>query len=144
ADSRGEMQVFHRGSMWKLLPAAALSMAADIYIFLLSWVALQILRLRMRVRQDWAEPTARDSAFLYPFPMDRAQSGGAMSHVTGFRSGLSRCAADCTICSGGAVARALVSGVRRVSVRGCLVIDAYLSALRCVYYSCDMLGVCGS
>ena len=50
ADSRGEMQVFHRGSMWKLLPAAALSMAADIYIFLLSWVALQILRLRMRVR----------------------------------------------------------------------------------------------
>jgi len=100
ADSRGEMQVFHRGSMWKLLPAAALSMAADIYIFLLSWVALQILRLRMRVRQDWAEPTARDSAFLYPFPMDRAQSGGAMSHVTGFLSGLARCSARCEVFSG--------------------------------------------
>ena len=100
ADSRGEMQVFHRGSMWKLLPAAALSMAADIYIFLLSWVALQILRLRMRVRQDWAEPTARDSAFLYPFPMDRAQSGGAMSHVTGFLSGLARCSAHCEIFAG--------------------------------------------
>ena len=99
ADSRGEMQVFHRGSMWKLLPAAALSMAADIYIFLLSWVALQILRLRMRVRQDWAEPTVRDSAFLYPFPMDRAQSGGAMSHVTGFLSGLARCSARCDVFS---------------------------------------------
>jgi glycosyltransferase involved in cell wall biosynthesis len=100
ADSHGRVQVFRRWGMWKLLPKAVLSIAADTCIFLLSWVALQVLRLRMRVPQDLTEPTALDVAFLYPFPMDRTQSGGAMSHVVGFLSGLARCSTRCEIFSG--------------------------------------------
>src|SRR5438309_6492083 len=87
ADSQSRIHVFHQRDVWKLLPEAVLSIAADTCIFLLSWVALQTLRLRIRMRRDWAEPTGGDAAFLYPFPMDRAQSGCAMSHVTGFLCG---------------------------------------------------------
>ena len=99
ADSHGRVQVFHRRGMWKFLPEAALSIAADMCIFLLTWMALQILRLRVTGSQDLAEPTALDVAFLYPFPMDGAQSGGAMSHVAGFLSGLARCSVRCEIFS---------------------------------------------
>jgi hypothetical protein len=101
ADSHGRVQVFRRRSMWKLLPKAMLSIAADTYIFLLSWVALHLLwlrlRLRMRVPQDLAEPSALDVAFLYPFPMDRTQSGGAMSHVAGFLSRVAHSLGRCEV-----------------------------------------------
>src|SRR5438876_3279941 len=60
ADSHGRVQVFHRLGAWKLLPEAVLSIAVDTCIFLLTWVALKILRLRVRARQDLAEPTALD------------------------------------------------------------------------------------
>jgi glycosyltransferase involved in cell wall biosynthesis len=100
ADSSGRVQVFDRWGAWKLLPEAALSVAVDTCIFFLSWMALQILRLRLKVPQDLAEPTALDVAYLYPFPMDGAQSGGALSHVAGFLSGLARCSARCEIFSG--------------------------------------------
>jgi glycosyltransferase involved in cell wall biosynthesis len=100
ADSRGRVQVFDRWGAWKILPEAALSIAADSCIFLLSWMALQILRLRVKVPQDLAEPAALDVAYLYPFSMDGAQSGGALSHVAGFLSGLARCSARCEIFSG--------------------------------------------
>ena len=100
ADSRGRVQVFDHWWMWELLPEAVLSIAADICIFLLSWVTLQVLRLGVKARQDLTEPTGLDVAFLYPFPMDGVQSGGAMSHVAGFLSGLARCSARCEIFSG--------------------------------------------
>src|SRR5439155_8137673 len=38
ADSHGRVQVFRRRGMWKLLPKAVLSFAADTCIFLLSWL----------------------------------------------------------------------------------------------------------
>jgi glycosyltransferase involved in cell wall biosynthesis len=100
ADSRGQVQVFHRREMWKRLPEAVLSIAADIYVFLLSWMALQLLRLRTKGCQKWAEPSALDVAFLYPFPLGRMESGGAMSHITGFLSGLARCSVSCESFSG--------------------------------------------
>ena len=100
ADSHGRVQVFHRRGRWKLLPEAVLSIAADTYVFLLGWMALQVLRLKTRVRQNLAEPTALEVAFLYPFPLGRVQSGGAMSHITGFLSGLARCSATFEIFSG--------------------------------------------
>jgi glycosyltransferase involved in cell wall biosynthesis len=100
ADSCGRVQVFPRRGRWKLLPEAVLAIAADAYVFLLSWMALQVLRLRTRARQDSVGPTALEVAFLYPFPLCRVQSGGAMSHITGFLSGLARCSAQCEIFSG--------------------------------------------
>ena len=93
ADSRGRIRVFRPRAMWKLLPEAVLSAVADICTFLLSWVGLEILRLKISARREWTDVAGPDVAFLYPFPMDRAQSGGAMSHVTGFLSGLADCSA---------------------------------------------------
>lgn len=100
ADSHSRVQVFRRREMWKLLPEAALSIVVDTCVFLVSWMALQILRLRVKGKRDLSDPTTLDVAFLYPFPMDGAQSGGAMSHVVGFLSGLARCSAQCEIFSG--------------------------------------------
>ena len=100
ADSCGRMQIFDRWGAWKLLPGTLLSVAADASTFALSWVALRALRFRANGRQDFAESTALEVAYLYPFPMDGAQSGGAMTHVTGFLSGLSRCSARCEVFSG--------------------------------------------
>jgi len=100
ADSRGRVHVFDRWRTWKLLPEAVLSIVADASILFLSWMALQVLRLRMKARQDLAKPTALDVAFLYPFAMDGVQSNGAMSHVAGFLSGLARCSVQCEIFSG--------------------------------------------
>ena len=100
ADGLGRVQSFDRWGMWKFVPEAALSTVTDICIFLLSWMLLQILRLRMRATQDSTACAALDVAYLYPYPMDRAQSGGALSHVAGFLSGLARCSALCEIFSG--------------------------------------------
>jgi glycosyltransferase involved in cell wall biosynthesis len=100
ADSYGHVQVFHRRGRWKLFPEAVLAIATDAYVLLLSWMALQVLRRRPRARQDWVGPTALEVAFLCPFPLGRVQSGGAMSHITGFLSGLARCSAPCEIFSG--------------------------------------------
>jgi glycosyltransferase involved in cell wall biosynthesis len=100
ADSYGRVQIFPRRSMWKLLPEAMFSIVADAYVLLLSWIALQVLRLRTRTRQTFVEPTAPEVAFLYPFPMGQVESGGANSHITGFLSGLARCSARVEIFSG--------------------------------------------
>ena len=99
ADAHGRVQVFRRWNIWSVLPEATLSITADLFIGLLSWVALHVYRLRPTTRQEFKEPTTPDVAFLYPFPVDRSQPGGAMSHVTGFLSGLARCLVRCEIFS---------------------------------------------
>lgn len=100
ADAHGRIQIFRRWSLWSVLPEAALSIAADLFICLVSWMALHVYRLRPAARHEFKEPTALDVAFLYPFPVDRSQPGGAMSHVTGFLSGLAHCLVRCEIFSG--------------------------------------------
>lgn len=99
ADSHGRVQVFSRRDRWKFLPEAVLAIAADAYVFLLSWIALQLWRVKPTARQLWVEPSAQDVAFLYPFPLGRVQSGGALTHITGLLSGLARCSAPCQIFS---------------------------------------------
>jgi len=100
ADSHGRRQVFGPWEISKLLPDALLSLAADACAFFLSWAALQVLRLRVQLRQHLTAPSGLDVAFLYPFPLDVMQSGGAMSHVAGFLSGLARCSGRCEIFAG--------------------------------------------
>jgi glycosyltransferase involved in cell wall biosynthesis len=100
ADSNACAQVFNRSALWKLLPEAMLAIVTDLGILLWSWLALQLFRLRISSRRHFSEPSSLDVAFLYPFVMGRVQSGGAMSHVTGFISGLARSSARCEIFSG--------------------------------------------
>lgn len=101
ADSSGRVQVFLREGRWKVLPEAVLAIIADVAVFSLGWIGLQVLRFKTSVRRDPASPTEPQRvAFLYPFPLGRVQSGGAMSHITGFLSGLARCAASYETFSG--------------------------------------------
>jgi glycosyltransferase involved in cell wall biosynthesis len=101
ADSEGRVQVFRKTASWKLVPKAIACMVADVAVLLGAWFGLISLRFRARAQQDWGnEPTALDTVFLYPFPMDRAEAGGAMSHVEGFLSGLVNRLASCEIFSG--------------------------------------------
>jgi glycosyltransferase involved in cell wall biosynthesis len=100
-DAQGALQVLRRSAVWKLIPEAAVCLAADCFVFLVGWVGLKSLHLwtRTATRFD-ATPPSLDVAFLYPFPMDRAEAGGAMSHVRGFLTGLAQRSAKCEIFSG--------------------------------------------
>ena len=100
ADSSGHIQVSLRRDRWRLIPEAVVAISADACVFLLGWLALQLLRLRVRAQHDDTGPTALDLAVLYPFLPGRLQDGGAMSHIAGFLSGLERCSLSCEIFSG--------------------------------------------
>jgi len=100
SDSSGYLEVFLRRDRWKLIPEALVAASADACVFFLCWIALQVLRLRVGAPHDNVGPTALDLAVLYPFLPGRLQDGGAMTHITGFLSGLARCSASCEIFSG--------------------------------------------
>jgi glycosyltransferase involved in cell wall biosynthesis len=100
ADTSGYLEVFARRDRWKLLPEVLIATAADTCVFFLSWVTLQVLGLRTTTPRDNVGPPGVELAVLYPFPPGRLQDGGAMSHIAGFLSGLTRCSASCEIFSG--------------------------------------------
>ena len=100
-DARGHMQIYPKSAAWRLLAEVAASAATDAFVFVATWLGLQILRLKMKMRPTPADaPTGMDVAFLFPFPVGQVEAGGANTHITGFLSGLSRCSAQCKIFSG--------------------------------------------
>jgi glycosyltransferase involved in cell wall biosynthesis len=101
ADSRGTIQVVRRVDLWRLVPQTFLSIVADLFVFVGGWIGLQLLLrwVKFPRRLSKQEP-ALDVAYLYPYPMDRDISGGALSHVKGFLSGLAERSARGEIFSG--------------------------------------------
>ncbi len=89
ADSSGWIREYDRMARVALLPSLMLSAICDVLTFAWAWVALLLLRLMgdepacPRVNND----ASLDLAYLYPYPLDTAVAGGAMSHVRGFLSG---------------------------------------------------------
>jgi glycosyltransferase involved in cell wall biosynthesis len=101
ADAQGTVHVLRRSAVWSLIPEAAVSLAADLFVFLAGWVGLNFLLLWIKTsRQLRKQASSLDVAFLYPFPMDRSEAGGAMSHVKGFLTGLAQRSVRCEIFSG--------------------------------------------
>jgi glycosyltransferase involved in cell wall biosynthesis len=104
ADAQGHWEVIRHEHLWMLLPELLLSAVADASVFLAGWIALKLLQVRVRLPLKVGdEPSGLDAAFLYPFPQDRAEAGGAMSHVKGFLSGLARRSAGSEVFSGRAL-----------------------------------------
>lgn len=100
-DSQGRLQIYPKGAAWKLLAEVAVSIVADAFVFGVTWIGLQLLRLRTKMRPaPERAPTGTDVVFLYPLPIGQVEAGGANTHITGFLSGLSRCSAPCRIFSG--------------------------------------------
>ena len=101
ADAQGVLQLLRRSALWKLIPEAAIYLTADLFVLLAGWVSLKFLLLSVQKAPKLSSKTPSiDVGFLYPFPMDRSEAGGAMSHVKGFLTGLAQRSARCEIFSG--------------------------------------------
>jgi glycosyltransferase involved in cell wall biosynthesis len=89
ADCSGSFEVTTRAGFFALLPRTLVAALADGIVLVLVWVGLELFRLWLRLAR---EPKTRrgqlDLAYLYPSPLGLDGPGGALTHVTGFVSGL--------------------------------------------------------
>jgi glycosyltransferase involved in cell wall biosynthesis len=90
ADSSGSFEVISRAGFLALLPRSLIAVLTDMIVFACAWIGLQLFQVWLKLG---CEPEARigllDLAFLDP---SRALEtpGGALTHATGFLSGLAQ------------------------------------------------------
>lgn len=101
ADDSGAAKVYTRLALLLRLPVLVFSGFCDLLVLMTSWMLLRIFGLITQPQRQVTADACLDVAYLFPYPFDRAAPGGAMSHVTGFLSGLAANAASCEIFSGG-------------------------------------------
>ena len=104
ADEVGQTRVYRRADWLGLFPSFLLSGLLDGSVLALSYFILRLLRPWIRprpLRRERKERTSEfDVAYLYPYPLDRAAVGGAMTHVGGLLGGLAAQSARCKVFSG--------------------------------------------
>lgn len=101
ADSLGQVIEHGRLAWLGVLPKVLISAVCDLLVFTCAWVALQVFRTRARpVATRQRKLPGMDLAYLYPYPLDSALAGGALSHVEGFLAGVADCDGQCEIFSG--------------------------------------------
>jgi glycosyltransferase involved in cell wall biosynthesis len=101
ADASGNMIVYGALDYLRLLPGAITSGLSDIFVFAAAWILLRLFRHQAApVQVSPAHNVDMDLAYLYPFPLDTAVAGGALSHVRGFLSGVAAQNGTCEIFSG--------------------------------------------
>jgi len=104
ADSNGQCIVYGRLRWLRILPKVLASAFNDVFVFATAWVVLGLLRIGARpvIRPPSAgeqKSEGLDLAYLYPFPLDSARAGGALSHVKGFLSGVAASGGRCEVFS---------------------------------------------
>ena len=101
ADASGSFEVSRKWGLIGLLPQSLMAALSDLVVLASAWVALQLFQLCLRLGR---EPEARDSlldlAFLLPSQAGVDMPGGALTHVTGFLSGLAQEGARSGVFSG--------------------------------------------
>ena len=101
ADSFGSFEVSSRAGYLSLLPRSLIAALADMMVFAYSWIGLQLFQVWLKLGR---EPEARvgplDLAFLCPSQAGLDAPGGALTHVTGFLSGLAQEGARSVVFSG--------------------------------------------
>ena len=91
ADSSGSFEVTRRADFLLLLPRTFFAALADVIVFALTWIGLQLFRVWLRFGREPQAPSGLlDLAFLCPFQAGLDTPGGALTHVTGFLSGLAQ------------------------------------------------------
>ncbi len=100
ADSSGDVRVYSRLALFGQLPEVLFSAALDLLVLIGSWMFARVLCSFAKPQPHVTADAELDVAYLYPYPFDRAAPGGAMTHVTGFLSGLAENATGCEIFSG--------------------------------------------
>ncbi len=119
ADSSGSFEVSSRAGYLSLLPQSLIAALADMIVFAYSWIGLQLFQVWLKLGR---EPEARvgplDLAFLCPSQAGLDAPGGALTHVTGFLSGLAQEGARSAVFSGQPLETACevhhISGSRRL------------------------------
>ncbi len=103
-DKEGNRRVYRRSCYLALFPAFLFSACCDAVVLAASWLALRTAGRRLRPvpfePQMWSGAPDLDVAYLYPFPLGRANVGGAMTHVRGVLQGLAAQRAKCEIFTG--------------------------------------------
>jgi len=101
ADSSGSFEVTERAKFLGLLPRSFFAAFADLSAFVCSWIGLQLFRVWLSLRRGpQAQAGQLDLAFLCPFQAGLDTPGGALTHVTGFLSGLVQEGARAEVFSG--------------------------------------------
>lgn len=99
ATASNEWETYRPNDWLKMFPRALLSGICDIVILCYTWILLRVLP-RRPIPMETSVHASLDLAYLYPFPLDGAEVGGAMSHVHGFLGGLARIGGSCQIYAG--------------------------------------------
>jgi len=101
ADSSGAFEVSSRATFLGSLPRSLLAALADVIVLAFSWIGLQLFRVWVKFgREPEARTGVLDLAFLYPSQVGLDAPGGALTHVTGFLSGLVQERAHAAVFSG--------------------------------------------
>jgi glycosyltransferase involved in cell wall biosynthesis len=101
ADSSGSFEVTRRARFLGLLPRTFFAAFADLILFAFTWLGLQLFRVWLRLgRKPQEHAGLLDLAFLCPFQAGLDTPGGALTHVTGFLSGLMEEGARVAVFSG--------------------------------------------
>jgi len=101
ADSSGSFEVSRKVELLGLLPRCLIAALADIIVLACAWIGLQLFQVWLKFgRAPEARVGLLDLAFLYPSQAGLDAPGGALTHVTGFLSGLVQDGASCVVFSG--------------------------------------------
>jgi glycosyltransferase involved in cell wall biosynthesis len=127
ADEEGNVKIITLKHCVRQFPQLLAGAIADAAVFALSW--LRFRRLRHVIRQP-VPPSARllsgplstlrgelDLCYLYPYPLTRDFSGGAITHFRGVVDGMAENGASCEVFSGARIPFALPCPVRQVPPR---------------------------
>src|SRR5260370_1152768 len=89
ADASGSFEVSSRTAFLGLLQRSLISALADVIVFACAWIGLQLFQGWLKLgREPEARVSLLDLAFLFPSQAGLDVPGGALTHVTGFLSGL--------------------------------------------------------
>jgi glycosyltransferase involved in cell wall biosynthesis len=100
ADGRGNVQVYKRHDLFRIMPRTVLSVFCDIAIFSFLRLFLTVWWPMVHRRQPIQDKSdCLDVAYLFPYPLVRDIAGGAMSHIRGVLGGLQANRAKCEIFS---------------------------------------------
>jgi glycosyltransferase involved in cell wall biosynthesis len=99
ADSFGNVKIYKRRQLIKLVPRTVLSGICDILVLSFVRLLLALWRPIAHLKKAKGNSIDLDVAYLFPYPLVHDFAGGAMTHIYGVLGGLRASGASCEIFS---------------------------------------------
>ena len=101
ADEAGNATVVRLKDCVRHLPKLIIGLAADLAVFAVTWLLFNKLRKTVKgaVPRSTGEGSP-DIVYIYPYPLNREFSGGAVTHFKGFLQGVAETEETCQVLSG--------------------------------------------